>query len=319
MNKLIIATRGSKLALWQSNHIKALIEKEHGIEVELKVIKTTGDKILDTPLALIGGKGLFTKELEEEMLRGTAHIAVHSLKDVPTKFPDGLVLAAVTKREDARDCFLSFKYQNINELPNGAVVGTTSLRRRMQLLAVRPDLTIKDLRGNIDTRITKLQNGEFDAIILATAGIKRLGIIESVKYATPIEKTIMVPAMGQAALGIEAVDDEKVKQLVAFLNDDNTMVETRVERDFVDVLEGGCQAPIGINAELIGSVISVKSSIGFPDASTVWSDEARFARDEFESAGKAFADSLIQKGVKELLISACKLGEEILSKNNTTH
>jgi hydroxymethylbilane synthase len=316
IDRLTIATRGSKLALWQSEYIKSLIEKEHGITVELKVIKTTGDKILDTPLALIGGKGLFTKELEEEMLKGNAHIAVHSLKDVPTKFPDGLVLAAVTKREDARDCFLSFKYQNIEELPQAAVVGTTSLRRRMQLLAVRPDLTIKDLRGNIDTRITKLSNGEFDAIILATAGIKRLGIIDSVKYANPIDKKTMVPAMGQAALGIEAVDDENVKNIVSFLNDQNTMMETKIERDFVDVLEGGCQAPIGINAELIGSVLNVKSSIGLPDATTIWSDEARFSIGEYESAGTDFAKSLIQKGVKELLETACKLGEEILSKKS---
>jgi len=314
MNKLIIATRGSKLALWQSNHIKSLIEAKHGIEVELKIIKTTGDKILDTPLALVGGKGLFTKELEEEMLKGNAHIAVHSLKDVPTKFPDGLILATVTKREDARDCFLSFDYKELKELPKGAVVGTTSLRRRMQLLAVRPDLTIKDLRGNIDTRITKLQNGEFDAIILATAGIKRLGIIDSVKYAAPIDKDIMVPAMGQAALGIESVDDEKVKSIVAFLNDENTMIETTVERAFVDALEGGCQAPIGINAELNGSIISVKSSIGLPDASQIWNDEARFSTDEYKTAGVVFANSLIKKGVKELLSNACKLGEEILSK-----
>jgi len=313
MNKLIIATRGSKLALWQSNHIKSLIENMHGVEVELKVIKTTGDKILDTPLALVGGKGLFTKELEEEMLKGNAHIAVHSLKDVPTKFPDGLILAAVTKREDSRDCFLSFKYQNIDALPQGAVVGTTSLRRRMQLIAKRPDLVIKDLRGNIDTRITKLENGEFDAIILATAGIKRLGIIDSVKYATPIEKNVMVPAMGQAALGIEAVDNEDVKKLVAFLNDEESMIETRVERDFVDALEGGCQAPIGINAELFGSKILVRSSIGLPDASDIWSERMEFDVEEFESAGTKFANMLIDKGVKELLSRACKLGEEILS------
>lgn len=314
MNKIIIATRGSKLALWQSNHIKNLIEEKHGIEVELKVIKTTGDKILDTPLALVGGKGLFTKELEEEMLKGNAHIAVHSLKDVPTKFPEGLTLAAVTKREDARDCFLSSNYKTIDDLPQGAIVGTTSLRRRMQLLAIRPDLVIKDLRGNIDTRINKLNDGEFDAIILATAGITRLGVIEQVKYATPIDRDVMVPAMGQAALGIEAVDSDDVKGLVAFLNNKEAMIETRVERDFVDALEGGCQAPIGINAQINGSIISVKSSIGLPDASTIWSDEARFSVEEFEIAGVEFANSLIKKGVKELLQSACKLGEEILSK-----
>ena len=183
MKKLTIATRGSQLALWQSIYIKSVLEMQNpGLEVELNVIITTGDRILDKALSQIGGKGLFLKELEEAMLRGEAQIAVHSLKDVPTELPEGFVLGAITEREDARDALLSEKYENIDALPEGATVGTSSLRRRMQIEALRPDLMIKDLRGNVDTRIKKLKSGEFDAIILASAGINRLGFGESVKY-----------------------------------------------------------------------------------------------------------------------------------------
>ena len=183
MKKLTIATRGSQLALWQSNHIKSVLEMQNpGLQVELNVIVTTGDRILDKALSQIGGKGLFLKELEEAMLRGEAQIAVHSLKDVPTELPEGFVLGAITEREDARDALLSEKYENIDALPQGAVVGTSSLRRRMQIETLRPDLVIKDLRGNVDTRIQKLKNGDFDAIILASAGINRLGFGDSVKY-----------------------------------------------------------------------------------------------------------------------------------------
>jgi hydroxymethylbilane synthase len=315
MKKLIIATRASKLALWQSNHIKAELEKAHpGLTVELKPIKTTGDKILDTPLALIGGKGLFTKELEEDMLNGGSHIAVHSLKDVPTKFPDGLVLAAVTKREDPRDCFLSFKYGSLSELPQGAVVGTTSLRRRMQLKAVRPDLTITDLRGNIDTRLKKLEDGEFDAIILATAGIKRLGLIEGVKYAAPIERGVMTPSMGQAALGIETIDDDEVIDIVSVLNDENSMIETTIERDFVDRLEGGCQVPIGVNAKLDGDTVEVMAIIGMPDGSKSMSKSITASAKEYEDIGAKLANEFLEEGAGELLRDACKMGEAILKK-----
>ncbi len=315
MKKLIIATRASKLALWQSNHIKAELEKAHpGLTVELKPIKTTGDKILDTPLALIGGKGLFTKELEEDMLSGGSHIAVHSLKDVPTKFPEGLVLAAVTKREDPRDCFLSFKYASLAELPQGAVVGTTSLRRRMQLKAVRPDLTITDLRGNIDTRLRKLEDGEFDAIILATAGIKRLGLIDGVKYAVPIERDVMTPSMGQAALGIEAIDDDEVIDIVSVLNDDDSMIETTIERDFVDRLEGGCQVPIGVNARLDGDTVEVMAIIGMPDGSRSMSKSITASAEDYEDIGTELANEFLQEGAGELLSNACKMGEAILKK-----
>lgn len=308
MNHLIIATRGSKLALWQSNHIKATLEALHpGLSVELKIFKTTGDKILDTPLALIGGKGLFTKELEEAMLAGEAHIAVHSLKDVPTVFPDGLVLGAVTKREDPRDALLSEKYGSIEALPRGAVVGTTSLRRRMQLLACRPDLVIKDLRGNVDTRIAKLKNGEFDAIILAAAGLNRLGLTGEVAFCSPIPFSMMIPAMGQAALGIEAVNDPSVLAIIAPLADDASIAETTVERDFVDTLEGGCQVPIGVHAQLDGGTLSVKAVVGMPDGSEALSVERQAPKAAYATLGRELAAEMIARGAKELLARAEKV------------
>lgn len=316
MRKLIIATRGSKLALWQSNHIKSVLEAAHpGLQVELKAIKTTGDKILETPLALIGGKGLFTKELEEDMLSGGSHMAVHSLKDVPTKFPDGLVLAAVTKREDPRDCFLSFKYPTLEELPQGAIVGTTSLRRRMQLKAVRPDLSIKDLRGNIDTRLKKLEDGEFDAIILATAGIKRLGLIDGVKFAVPIERDVMTPSMGQAALGIESINNDEVIELLSVLNDEDAMIETTIERDFVDTLEGGCQVPIGVNAKIMDdNRVEVLAIIGMPDGSQMMSKAVTADIEDYEEIGEELAREFLAEGADKLLAAACAMGEEILKK-----
>ena len=311
MDRLVIATRGSRLALWQSNHIKDLIEKKFSnIKVELNVFKTKGDKILDTPLALIGGKGLFTKELEDAMLKKRAHLAVHSLKDVPTILPKGLVLAAFTKREDSRDALLSQKYKSIKELPKGAIVGTTSLRRRMQLLNLRDDLVVKDLRGNIDTRIKKLKNGEFDAIILATAGVKRLGLIDEVKYFNPIEIDLMIPAMGQAALGIECIDEKDVLKIVKTLNDEKSEIETRVERDFVDRLEGGCQVPIGVKATLLDEKIDVKAVIGLPNGKELLKEEIVGDKKEYKELGIRLADLMIKKGAKELL----KRAEEIAFK-----
>ncbi len=314
MKKLIIATRGSELALWQSEHIKKTLEDAHdGLEVELKVMKTKGDIILDTSLAKIGGKGLFTKELEEAMLRGEAHIAVHSLKDVPTHFPDGLVLGVITKREDVRDALLSEKYDSIESLPKNAVVGTTSLRRRMQILALRPDLVIKNLRGNINTRIRKLKDGEYDAIILATAGINRLGLNSEVKFATPISTTQMIPAMGQAALGIEAIDDPKVLELISILNDKEAMIETTVERDFVEVLEGGCQVPIGVNAKLKDDEIVVRCIVGMPDGTELLKEKSLGQKSDYRSLGKELADVMVENGAVVLLKRAEELAlKEIL-------
>ena len=307
MQELIIATRKSKLALWQSEHIKSLIEDRYPeLKVSLLQMSTKGDKILDTPLAKIGGKGLFTKELEDAMLSGKAHIAVHSLKDVPMEFPDGLILSAITKREDPRDCLLSQKYKSIDELPEGAVVGTTSLRRRMQLLSYRGDLQIKSLRGNVNTRIDKLKQGEFDAIILASAGINRLGLNDIVEYVNPIDITDMIPAMGQAALGIEAVNDPKVLDLLEFLNDEKAFIETKIERDFVKVLEGGCQVPIGVNASFDeeSSKISVRAIVGMPDGTKSLKLKRYCDRSSFAEIGKEMAEEMIENGAIKLLKDA---------------
>jgi len=312
MKKLIIATRGSKLALWQSEHIKEVLESAHeGLEVELKIMKTKGDIILDTPLAKIGGKGLFTKELEDAMLNGDAHIAVHSLKDVPTEFPEGLVLGVITKREDVRDALLSEKYESIDALPEGAVVGTTSLRRRMQILAYRPDLKIKNLRGNVNTRIRKLKEGEYDAIILATAGINRLGLQHEVTHFSPISTSVMIPAMGQAALGIECIDDPKVLELISVLNDEEANIETTVERDFITVLQGGCQVPIGVNAKLGEETISVRAIVGLPDGTELIREKFVANRSEYKAMGKELADRMIEEGAIKLL----KRAEEIALKD----
>lgn len=306
MKKLIIATRGSQLALWQSNHIKAVLEEQNpGMEVELNVIVTTGDRIQDKALSKIGGKGLFLKELEEAMLRGEAQIAVHSLKDVPTVMPDGLLLAAITEREDCRDALLSEKYANIDALPNGATVGTSSLRRRMQIEKLRPDLIIKDLRGNVDTRIRKLKEGEFDAIILAAAGINRLSLLDAVKHVYPISLEEMVPSMGQGALGIEAVNDAEVLKIVARLEDEYSRIETTIERSFVDELEGGCQVPIGVNASVLedGSV-SIKAVLGLPDGTEMLSDSKITSKKDYQNIGREMAAEFISRGAKELLARA---------------
>lgn len=312
MKKLIIATRGSKLALWQSEHMKAVIEEQNpGLEVELNVIVTTGDKIIDRPLASIGGKGLFLKELEEAMLRGEAHIAVHSLKDVPTVMPEGLLLAAITEREDVRDALLSEKYADIDALPKKAVVGTSSLRRRMQLERIRPDLIIKDLRGNVDTRIRKLKEGEFDAIVLAAAGINRLSLLDAVEYVYPISLFEMIPSMGQGALGIEAINDPEVLAIVAKLEDEYSRIETTIERDFVDSLEGGCHVPIGVNATVLeNDDVIIKAILGMPDASEILSDSKIVSREQYKTIGRDMAQEFIDKGAKELLARADAMQKE---------
>jgi hydroxymethylbilane synthase len=316
MKKLTIATRGSKLALWQSEHIKAVLEKKHpGLEVDLKVIVTTGDKIIDKPLAAIGGKGLFLKELEEAMLRGEAQIAVHSLKDVPTKMPDGLVLAAITEREDVRDALLSEKYEDIDALPQGAVVGTSSLRRRMQLERIRPDLVIKDLRGNVDTRIRKLKEGNFDAIVLASAGINRLGLLEAVEFVYPISLFEMIPSMGQGALGIEAVDIPEVIAIAESLEDEFSRMETTVEREFVDMLDGGCHVPIGVNATVLenGDLV-VKTVLGLPNGSEIIGDTRLVSTKDYLTIGKEMALKAIDEGARELLQRAEVMADEMNRK-----
>ncbi|OUT19066.1 hydroxymethylbilane synthase [Campylobacter concisus] len=302
MKEIKIATRKSILALWQSEHIKARIEAQHkGMKVVLEGMKTKGDVILDTPLAKIGGKGLFTKELEDSMLKGETDIAVHSLKDVPVVFPEGLKLAVICSREDTRDAMISEKFAKFSDLPNGAKVGTTSLRRKMQLLIMRPDLEIISLRGNVQTRLRKLKEGEFDAIILAMAGINRLNLKAEVAHIYTFGFDEMIPAMGQGALGVEARDEKQILDEISFLNDENAVIETTIERDFVSVLEGGCQVPIGISARLKGDEISIDAIVGLPDGSEFIKDSLKTSKDKFQSVGKELAHKFIEKGARELL------------------
>ena len=309
MEKLVIATRRSKLALWQSEFVKSELQKHYpDMEIVLQEFMTKGDKILDVPLAKIGGKGLFTKELEVAMLEGNAHLAVHSLKDVPTQFEDGLQLTAVTKRYDPRDALLSNKYTSISELPSGAVIGTTSLRRRMALKLLRPDIELKDLRGNINTRIAKLNAGEYDAIILAATGVQKLGIQNEVKYFTPISTDEMIPSMGQATLGIETRTDPKIIELLSVLNDNDAQIESTIERSFVHTLEGGCQVPIGVKATIIDDKsVRVQAIVGMPDGSESISEDITADINNYENIGKILAQTFIDQGAKELLERAEKV------------
>ncbi|MCV3457134.1 hydroxymethylbilane synthase [Campylobacter sp. CNRCH_2016_0050h] len=303
--QLIIATRKSQLALWQSEYIKnKLLQTHSDLEIFLEGFKTKGDVLLDSPLAKIGGKGLFTKELEESMLRGDSHLAVHSLKDVPSFFPDGLVLAAISKREVVNDAFLSEYYESLNALPKGAKVGTTSLRRRMQLLALRPDLNIISLRGNINSRLEKLKAKEFDAIILALAGIKRLDLDKEIKYIRAFELDEMIPAASQGALGIESIDDKQILKYLECLNDKNAFVETYIERDFIKTLEGGCQVPIGINAKIIDEKIEIRAIVGLPDASKILKEKRVIDKQNYSNVGELLAKEMIAKGAKEILKEA---------------
>ncbi|MEO1927449.1 MAG: hydroxymethylbilane synthase [Nautiliaceae bacterium] len=290
--KLTIATRGSKLALWQAEWVKERLEKL-GHEVDLKIVTTTGDKILDKPLAQIGGKGLFIKEVEEALLRGEAQIAVHSLKDFPTQYDEEhFTLAAIPKRESVEDVFLSENYETLAELPHNAVIGTSSIRRAMQLKGFRDDLVITDLRGNVDTRINKLKDGKYDAIILAYAGVKRLGLLKEVKYFEVLDTDIMVPAMGQGALGIETINDEAVINAVKPLNDLRTQIAVTIERDFVDTLNLGCHAPVGVHAKLmIDDSIKIKAALLKDDK--VVKKEMVVDFDEWKNAGREFAREFI--------------------------
>ncbi|WP_456401924.1 hydroxymethylbilane synthase [Hydrogenimonas sp.] len=305
MEKLIIATRGSQLALWQAEYVKAQLNKRFpDMEIVFEVVTSTGDKILDKPLALIGGKGLFTKEIEDVMLEGRAHLAVHSLKDVPTHLPEGLKLAAITKRDDIRDVFLSHRFRNIEDLPQGAVVGTTSLRRQMQLRAIRPDLKIKNLRGNVNTRLRKLAEGEYDAIILAYVGMKRLGLLESVPFHEPIDDGVMIPPSGQASLGIEIVDDEEVAKIAQTLNDPDSELAAKIERDFVAQLEGSCQVPIAVNARVSEDRVLVRAMVGLPDGTEILKEIIDAPKEEARDLGIRLADIMIEAGAKELLARA---------------
>ncbi len=306
MKKLTIATRVSDLALWQAYHVKERIEKEYpDIEVVLNKIVSNGDKVLDKPLALIGGKGHFTKELEDEMLAGNAQLAVHSLKDVPTYMPEGLELAAVTQRQDQSDVFLSHNYARLEDLPEGAIVGTTSLRRRMQLLQKRPDLQVKDLRGNVNTRLRKLKEGQYDAIILAWIGLQRLDLLKDIPFTQKLSLDMMIPPMGQAALGIEIIsNDEKVREIAKSLNDENTFICTQIEREFISKIGAGCSAPVACNAVLNADAITFRVMLGFADGTNIMQERVVVNVDKAEGLGTTIAEDMIQNGALELLNAA---------------
>ncbi len=310
MKKLTIATRVSDLALWQAYHIKDRVEVKYPeIEVVLNKIVSNGDKVLDKPLALIGGKGHFTKELEDAMLAGKADMAVHSLKDVPTYIPEGLELVAVTERQDQSDVFLSHTYGSLDELPEGAVVGTTSLRRRMQLLKKRPDLKVKDLRGNVNTRLRKLKEGQYDAIILAFIGLNRLDLLKDIPHVEKLSLDMMIPPMGQAALGIEIVQgNEKLVEIAQFLNDEHTFLCTQIERDFISKIGAGCSAPVACNAVVEdGERIVFRVMLGFPDGTHVMQERVERALDDVDNLGSTLAEAMIDKGALDLLKDAEKV------------
>lgn len=301
MTTLRIATRKSPLALWQAEHVRAALLHAHpSLTVILVEMSTKGDKILDTPLAKIGGKGLFVKELEQGLLQGDADIAVHSMKDVPVEFPEGLHLPIIMNRADPRDAFVSEKYQNLASLPHGAVVGTSSLRRQSQLLALRPDIQIRSLRGNVGTRLSKLDNHEFDAIILASAGLDRLGLTARIRER--IAPTLMLPAIGQAAIGIECRHgDEKIETLLAPLHDETTHLCVAAERAMNAKLAGGCQVPIAGFAQRDGQALILRGLVADVNGQRILRSEQRGLITEATALGQQVAEALIAQGAQDIL------------------
>jgi hydroxymethylbilane synthase len=347
-NKITIGTRGSKLALWQAEWVKSELQKLYpDLLIELNKIKTTGDKILDVPLAKIGGKGLFVKEIEEALLRHNADIAVHSMKDVPTEFPEHLHLPVICKREDPRDAFLSriqkskFQIPKLKALPQGAILGTSSLRRSCQLLNIRPDIKIKQLRGNLDTRVRKLDEGQFEAIIVAAAGVKRLRLQKRITEILPVD--ISLPAIGQGAIGIECrIDDEFINNLIAPLNHPETSVCVKAERAFLKRLEGGCQVPIAAYARLEQQIQNPKSEIrnqkskvqnpkskiqdpklildglvGSISGDRIIKRHIEGSTDEAESLGIQLAEDVLSRGAKEILDEVYARGVPIEKKSSS--
>lgn len=300
MGNLVIGSRGSELALWQANHIKERLKKECLIESEIQIVKTRGDKILDTPLNKIGGKGLFTKELEELLLKGEIDLAVHSLKDVPVVFEKGLDLACITKRADVRDTFLSVKFPDLMSLPKGAKVGTTSLRRSMQIKLKRQDLDTESLRGNVQTRLKKLECGEFDAIILAEAGLCRLNV-QGAKYRKAFSVKEMIPSMGQGALGVEMLKNHKHFITLQKLNDEESAFCCRLEREFIKGLNGGCQIPIGVHANLMGDRVKIQAVLGLPNGKEVITKEKQGDKTKAFDLVQELLEEFLQSGAKEIL------------------
>ncbi|MBQ5732903.1 MAG: hydroxymethylbilane synthase [Selenomonadaceae bacterium] len=314
--KLIVGTRSSQLALWQADFVIGELRKRYpDLAIEKRLMTTKGDKILNAPLAKIGGKGLFTKELETAMLAGEIDIAVHSLKDMPVVVPEGLVITAVTERADAGDALVSQRYGSFAALPEGAKVGTSSLRRRAQLLHARPDLQIVDLRGNVNTRLRKLEEENFDGIILACAGLKRLGFGERIRQVLP--QSLCLPAVGQGALAIESrIDDRETRELLSFLDDGITRACTAAERGFLATVEGGCQVPVGVYAQPVNNAdilqdahagkaeaIRVEAVIASLDGRKLFRDSVEGAADEAEFLGISLANKLLDMGGREILRS----------------
>lgn len=301
MKTLKIATRQSPLALWQAEHIRARLEAMHAdLTVELVTFVTQGDKILDTPLAKIGGKGLFVKELEAALMDGRADLAVHSMKDVPMALPEGLSLAVICEREDPFDAFVSNHYASFTDLPQGAKVGTSSLRRKCQILKARPDLEIIDLRGNVGTRLSKLDDGQYDAIILASAGLKRLGLAERIRQT--IQPDVSLPAVGQGALGLECrSQDQAVLDLILPLMHAETNVCVRAERAFNAYLEGGCQVPIAGYATLQNGQLQIEGRVGSVDGRTILKAVQHGTPEQAEMLGEELAKALLAQGAGELL------------------
>jgi len=292
-----IGSRGSQLALWQANHISSLLQ-QRGHQVEIEIIKTTGDKILDVALAQVGTKGMFTKEIEEALAEGRVDVAVHSLKDLPTELPNGFELVAITTRVNPRDVFLSVNYGSVDALPVGALVGTSSLRRQAQLKVARPDLNIHALRGNVDTRLRKLEEGAYDAIILAAAGLTRLGKTQLMKQV--MSEDYMCPAAGQGALGIEIrAGDEQTRQHVAFLDDAASRATTTCERALLNRLGGGCQVPIGAFAEMKEGSIQLTAVVAQPDGSLILRE--RQSGSDPVALGEKVGDTLLERGATRIL------------------
>lgn len=299
--KIKIGTRGSKLALWQASYLaEKLREQNPDLVIEIVTIVTTGDKILDVPLAKIGGKGLFTNEIERAILAGEVDMAVHSLKDLPTELPSGLIIGALSKRGEVRDALVSRSGKTLAALPSGAKIGTSSLRRRAQLLAFRPDLCISDLRGNIDTRLRKLANGDYDALILAAAGLIRLDRHSEITELLPPD--IMLPAVGQGVLAVEArAGDTEILHLLQGINDRTAAITAAAERAFLQRLEGGCQVPVGVFAELVAGELNVTGIIASLDGAKVIRRSRRGDPECAIKVGTVLAEELLSSGGSDIL------------------
>ncbi|HEY9030398.1 MAG TPA: hydroxymethylbilane synthase [Kangiella sp.] len=300
ISTLRIATRQSPLAMWQAEYVQSRLQQLHpDLTVELVPMTTQGDKILGTPLTKIGGKGLFVKELEQAMLEGRADIAVHSMKDVPYQFPEGLELKVICEREDPTDAFVSNKYHNLDDLPCGANVGTSSLRRKIQLLKARPDLKITDLRGNVGTRLSKLDDGNYDAIVLASAGLKRLGLAERIR--SQFEPELMLPAPGQGAVGIEArTNDPELDAILKPLQDDTTSLRVLAERTITKTLQASCQVPVAAFATIDNNTLSLRALVGGIDQQIIEASAEGPAQDAL-AIGQKVSQELLELGAREMI------------------